>query len=211
MTSQDAESGRRPAVAATGRDRLSSPRTDPATERQRVVQREKEAFRGMRFWTAFFGWLTATGMTVLLVALVGAIAALAGAQQFLRTTGGTQTAGFVSAILVLIILLIAYYCGGYVAGRMARFSGLRQGLAVWLWGIIVAIILGLVGAVAGTQANVISQLGSVPNLPFSPSTITLAGIVSAVLAIIVMLIGALLGGLAGMRYHRRVDRVGLEG
>ena len=211
MTSQDAESGRRPAVAATGRDRLSSPRTDPATERQRVVQREKEAFRGMRFWTAFFGRLTATGMTVLLVALVGAIAALAGAQQFLRTTGGTQTAGFVSAILVLIILLIAYYCGGYVAGRMARFSGLRQGLAVWLWGIIVAIILGIVGAVAGTQANVISQLGSVPNLPFSPSTITLAGIVSAVLAIIVMLIGALLGGLAGMRYHRRVDRVGLEG
>ncbi|MDQ1530344.1 MAG: hypothetical protein QOE37_449 [Microbacteriaceae bacterium] len=211
MTSQDAESGRRPAVAATGRDRLSSPRTDPATERQRVVQREKEAFRGMRFWTAFFGWLTATGMTVLLVALVGAIAALAGAQQFLRTTGGTQTAGFVSAILVLVILLVAYYCGGYVAGRMARFSGLRQGLAVWLWGIIVAIILGLVGAVAGTQANVISQLGSVPNLPFSPSTITLAGIVSAVLALVVMLVGALLGGLAGMRYHRRVDRVGLEG
>jgi hypothetical protein len=210
MTSP-ADRGRTPAVAATDRDRLSSPRTDPVTERQRVVQREKEAFRGMRFWTAFFGWLTATGMTVLLVALVGAIAALAGAQQFLRTTGGTQTAGFVSAILVLVILLIAYYCGGYVAGRMARFSGLRQGLAVWLWGVLVAIILGIVGAVAGTQADVIAQLGSVPNLPFSPSALTLAGIVSAVLALVVMLIGALLGGLAGMRYHRRVDRVGLEG
>ena len=90
-------------------------------------------------------------------------------------------------------------------------AGLRQGLAVWLWGVLVAIILGIVGAVAGTQADVIAQLGSVPNLPFSPSALTLAGIVSAVLALVVMLIGALLGGLAGMRYHRRVDRVGLEG
>jgi hypothetical protein len=211
MSSTDPNPGESPAVAATGRQRLSSPRTDPATERQRVVEREKEAFRGMRFWTAFFGWLTATGMTVLLVALIGAIAALAGAQQFLRTTGGTQTAGFVSAILLFVILLISYYAGGYVAGRMARFSGLLQGFAVWLWAIIVGVILGIVGAVAGTQTNLVAQLGSVPALPFSPSTLTLAGIVSAAIALLVILVGSLLGGLAGMRYHRRVDRVGLEG
>jgi hypothetical protein len=151
-------------------------------------------------------------MAVLLVALVGAIAALAGAQQFLRTTGGTQTAGFVSAILLLVILLVSYYAGGYVAGRMARFSGLKQGVAVWLWGVIVAVVLGIGGTIAGAQANIAGQLGgSVPNLPFSPSTLTLAGVVSAIVALVVMLIGALLGGLAGMRYHRRVDRVGVEG
>jgi hypothetical protein len=209
MTSQDAESGRRPAVAATGRDRLSSPRTDPATERQRVVQREKEAFRGMRFWTAFFGWLTATGMTVVLLALIAAIGALFGAQNLLGSQNA-QAAGIGGVIALLVVLLIAYYCGGYVAGRMARFSGLKQGLAVWLWALIVALLLGIVGAIAGAQNGVQNQLGSVPQLPMSPSTLTVAGIVSALAVIVVTLVGALLGGLAGMRYHRRVDRAGVE-
>jgi hypothetical protein len=178
-----------------------------------VRDRQRAEFGGFNWGSAFFGWLVAIGLGVLLTAIVAA----AGTGIGLTTVGsGTarnnaDTIGVAGGILLVAIAMIAYYCGGYVAGRMARFSGLRQGLAVWLWGIIVAIILGLVGAVAGTQANVISQLGSVPNLPFSPSTITLAGIVSAVLALVVMLVGALLGGLAGMRYHRRVDRVGLEG
>jgi hypothetical protein len=197
----------RPAVAAVDA-RTGSPRTDPVAERLRVLEREREEFGGMRFWTAFFGWLTATGMTVLLIAAVGAVAALFGAQNLLRTSGA-QTAGIASAIALVVILFIGYYCGGYVAGRMARFSGAKQGLAVWLWAVIIAVLLGIVGAVAGTQASVVGQLGSIPNLPLSPSTLTVAGAITAAVALVVMLLGALLGGLAGMRYHRRVDRAGL--
>jgi hypothetical protein len=182
---------------------------------QRVRARQREEYGGINWGAAFFGWLVAVGVAVLLTGILAAAGAAIGLTQpstaNQAVNSSTTTLSLAGAIALLVVLAIAYYCGGYVAGRMARFSGLRQGLAVWLWGIIVAIILGLVGAVAGTQANVISQLGSVPNLPFSPSTITLAGVVSAVLALVVMLVGALLGGLAGMRYHRRVDRVGLEG
>src|SRR5438094_442689 len=77
QTRQEPAPGERPpAVAAGGDARLGSPRTDPETERRRVVEREKEQFSGMRFWTAFFGWLTATGLTVLLIAVVSAVAAL---------------------------------------------------------------------------------------------------------------------------------------
>ncbi|MDH2445020.1 hypothetical protein QDR37_13785 [Amnibacterium sp. CER49] len=198
----------RSAVAAGGDARSDSPRTDPVAERLRVLEREREEFGGMRFWTAFFGWLTATGMTVLLIAAVGAVAALFGAQNLLRTSGA-QTAGIASAVALVVILFVGYYCGGYVAGRMARFSGAKQGLAVWLWAVIIAVLLGIVGAVAGTQASIVGQLGSIPNLPLSPSTLTAAGVVTAAVVLVVMLIGALLGGLAGMRYHRRVDRAGL--
>ena len=34
-------------------------------------------------------------------------------------------------------------------------------------------------------------------------------IVAALLAAVVSLVGAVVGGLAGMRYHRKVDRAGL--
>ncbi len=49
-----------------------------------------------------------------------------------------------------------------------------------------------------------------PQIPISPSTLTVAGIVSALAVLIVTLAGALLGGVAGMRYHRKVDRVGVD-
>jgi hypothetical protein len=43
---------------------------------------------------------------------------------------GTQDAksiGITGGIVLLVILFLADYCGGYVAGRMARFSEARQG------------------------------------------------------------------------------------
>ena len=208
---ENLDSPTRPAVAAGGEARLDSPRTDPAVERERALRREREQFSGMHFWLAFFGWLTATGMTVVLLALVAAVGALFRAQNLLGLQQGVQALGIGGAIALLVVLLIAYYCGGYVAGRMARFSGLKQGLAVWLWAVIVAVLLGIAGAVAGTTTGATNRLGSVAQLPLSPSTLTVAGIVSAVAVLVVTLVGALLGGLAGMRYHRRVDRAGLEG
>jgi uncharacterized membrane protein len=198
----------RAAVAAAGSSRLSSPRTDAETEGMRVVQREKDRFSGMRFFLGFFGWLTATGLTVLLLAVVAGIAALAGVQN---TAGSQQmqAAGIGGAIVLLVVLLIAYFSGGYVAGRMARFSGLKQGLAVWLWAVIIAIVVGVAGAIAGSQSGITDQLSSIPQLPFSTSQMTVAGIASAVAVLVITLVGALLGGLVGMRYHRKVDRAGI--
>ena len=175
----------------------------------RVVQREREQFSGMRFFLGFFGWLTATGLTVLLLAVVAGVSALAGVQNT-TSSQGLQTAGIGGAIVLLVVLLIAYFAGGYVAGRMARFSGVKQGLAVWLWAVIVAIIAGVVGAIASSQTGIASQLGSVAQLPFSASQLTVAGIASAIAVLIITLVGALLGGLVGMRYHRRVDRAGIS-
>ena len=40
-----------------------------------------------------------------------------------------------------MLIFFAYLVGGYAAGRMARFAGAKQGIAVWLWQIM-ALILG---------------------------------------------------------------------
>jgi hypothetical protein len=192
----------------------TEPTNDGRTVRQNVVAREKEEFGGFKFGSAFFGWLTATGTVVLLTALVagaGAALGLGSSPDEVSDAAeqNAETIGIVGAIAVLVILLIAYYCGGYVAGRMARFSGAKQGLAVWLWAVVIAIVVAIIGALAGSQFNVLSNLDTFPRIPIDEGDLTAGGIITAVLAVVVSLAGAVLGGLAGMRYHRKVDRAGL--
>ncbi|GAB3273600.1 hypothetical protein [Microbacterium lacusdiani] len=180
--------------------------------REEVVAREKEEFGGMKFGSAFFGWLCAMGMTVLLTALVAGTGAALGLgaqvdpEQAAEENAGTI--GIVGAIIVLVILFIAYYCGGYVAGRMSRFSGAKQGVAVWLWAIIIAVVVAIITAIAGAQWNILAEVNTFPRLPFNEGELTTLGVITAVGALLVSLGGAVLGGVAGMRFHRKVDKVG---
>jgi hypothetical protein len=180
--------------------------------REEVVAREKEQFGGMKFGTAFFGWLTATGTVALLSALIsgtGAVLGLGVDDAAAASGADPETIGIVGAIGVLLVLLIGYFAGGYVAGRMARFSGAKQGVAVWLWAVIVAIVVAILAAVVGTQFDVLANINAFPRIPVNEGALTLTAIVTVVLAAIASLLGAVLGGLAGMRFHRRVDRAGL--
>lgn len=199
-------------TAPDTRVRADAPASTQAA-RHDVMAREKEQFGGMKFGSAFFGWLCAMGMTVLLTALVaGAGAALGlGAQVDPEevTQENADTIGIVGLVAVAVILLISYYCGGYVAGRMARFSGVKQGVAVWLWAIVIAIVVAIVAAIGGAQWNILANVNTFPRLPFSEGELTTVGVITAVGALLVSLLGAILGGLAGMRYHRKVDEVGL--
>ena len=67
----------------------------------------------------------------------------------------------------------------------------------------------MLGAVAGSKYNVLAQLNSFPRIPVNEGDLTTGGIVAAVAAVAATLGGAILGGLAGMRFHRRVDKTGL--
>ena len=177
-------------------------------DRASVVGREREALGGVKVGSAFFGWLTATGMAVLLTALVTAGGA---AVSLARGNGADtiETIGLTEAIVLLVIFFVAYYCGGYVAGRMARFNGLRQGLAVWVWAIVIAIAVAIAAAVAGDQYDVQSTLNNFPRVPANEGDVTTNGIIAAVAITVVTLVGSAMGGLAGMRFHRRVDKAGL--
>ena len=189
---------------------------DGVPDRHAVVAREKEEHGGIKWGSAFFGWLTAAGTAILVTALLSAIGAavglgaLSGPQQAQQEANqNAETVGIVGGIAILVVLFIAYYAGGYVAGRMARFDGAKQGLAVWLWALVIAIIVAIVVAVAGSEYNVLSQLNSLPRVPISEGDLATGGIITAVAAIVASLGGAILGGLAGMRFHRKVDRTGL--
>ncbi|MGO4238491.1 TIGR04086 family membrane protein [Pseudarthrobacter sp. YAF2] len=192
------------------------PVVDPTlTDRETAIARQKERFGGIKAGSAFFGWLTATGMAVLLTALVAAAGTAVGlanntdvnaaVNQAAQNSG---TVGLVGIIVLLVILFLSYYSGGYVAGRMARFNGAKQGLMVWIWALIAAVVVAILGLVAGQQFNVLANLNSFPRIPVNEGQLTTTSIIAAVVVAAVALVGAVLGGLAGMRFHRKVDRAG---
>jgi hypothetical protein len=214
-------------TTSTGADRLQPEGRDQdprrvdrgdtvVSNRKAVVGREKEEHGGVKIGSAFFGWLTATGMAVLLTALAAAAGTAVGVATDTKIGAATDTAtkevdtvGLVGGIILLVIVFVAYYCGGYVAGRMARFDGLKQGLAVWLWAIVVALVVAAVGAIAGAEYNVLNRLDSFPRLPVGEGDLTTGGLIALAAVLVATLVGALLGGLAGMRFHRSVDKTGL--
>jgi hypothetical protein len=148
---------------------------------------------------------------VLLVALLGAAGVAVGLTQGVPSTDqATQeasTIGVVGGIVLLVILFLAYLAGGYVAGRMARFDGTRQGVAVWVIGLLVVLALALAGLVFGSQYNVLQQL-NLPRIPIDEGTATTGGVIALVAVLVVTLIGAVVGGKLGDRFHRKVDRPG---
>ena len=215
---KDATKGteRQPRIDNPGSPARNSHLSDAARDRQSVVRREKEEYGGVKVGLAFFGWLTATGTAVMLTAFAaaaGTALSLATSTDARRATSQAaqdpKTIGIVGAVILFIVLFVAYYCGGYVAGRMARFHGLRQGLAVWLWALLIAAVVAVLAALAGSQYDVLSKLNSFPRIPVSQGNLTTGGIIALILAAVAALVGALVGGLVGMHFHREVDKAGL--
>lgn len=204
-------------------DRIAAEDLVP-TGRTAVVAAQKDSYGGVKWGSAFFGWLTATGTALLLTALVAAAGTAVGlansagdagravdqAGQAARDPATAQTVGIVGAVVLLVILFLAYYCGGYVAGRMARFNGAKQGVAVWVWAVVIAIAVAVLGAVAGARFDVLASLNGLPRLPINEGALTIGGIIAALAALAAALVGAVLGGLTGMRFHRKVDRAGFD-
>jgi hypothetical protein len=198
----------------------TEPEASPAAQRldrREVVARERKLYGGVKVGAAFFGWLTATGLAVLLTALLaaaGVAVSLAtgtdveGAAD--RAAGDPETIGAAGAIVLLAIFFVAYYCGGYVAGRMARFNGFRQGFAVWVWAVVMAVVVAALVVLGADQYNVLLDLNNFPRIPVDEGDLTTSGVVAAVAVALVSLLGAVLGGSAGMRFHRKVDRAGID-
>jgi len=216
------------ATASRGRDRDGDGIDDsrergvrePVTERRgglggrgAVAARVGRPHVGINWGSAFFGWVAAMGLAVILTALAAAIGAAIGVTQSSSTTQAAdqlsqnaRSIGIGSGIVLAVIIFLAYFCGGYVAARMSRFEGVKQGFAVWAWAVIIAIIVAVIAAVAGAKYDVLSSLNTFPRLPVNQGTLTTGGIIALVAFLLISLLGALLGGRAGMHYHRKLEQ-----
>jgi hypothetical protein len=180
-----------------------------------AVDAQHDRFGGIKWGAAFFGWLSANGLAVILLAILSAAGVAFGLTQVSsagqaadQATQQADTIGITGGIALLVVLFLAYLAGGYVAGRMARFNGPRQGFAVWLMGLLVTIVLAVAGVLLGAKYNVLSSL-NLPRIPVDEGSLTTGGLIALAAVVIGTVLAAVAGGKAGSHYHRKVDRVGL--
>jgi hypothetical protein len=187
-------------------DRPATARTTAPTTAETYAAR-RERFGGADGTAIFFGWLSALGLAALVTAVVAAAGTRLGYATGVDSGDATDNAGTIGiagAAILVAILLIAYYAGGYVAGRMARFDGGRQGLRVWLLGLLVTIAAAVAGWVGGSEYNVLHQL-NLPRIPIDEGDIATGAIITLVAVLLGTLLAAVAGGKAGDRYHRVID------
>lgn len=213
-----------PAEQTTDRQTL----VERTAEHQTVAEmrrRQRFIFGGLNGTTAFFGWLVATGFGALLattLAAAGVVLDFTASAELSESPGGGlevitdpvspevagQTIGLLGGGLFLVVVVIAFYTGGYVAGRMARFDGARQGFGVWVLELLFAVALAGVGAAFGSRYNILAEL-NLPRVPIGEGPLTQAGIVTLAAVALGTLIAAVIGGVRGTHFHRKVDRASM--
>jgi len=157
-------------------------------------------FGGLDLPASLAGTLCALGLTVLLAGLLTGAGSI-GYQKGLTDTDTTLSAG--GLIGGLVVLFLAFLAGGWVAGRMARYDGARNGIMTAVWFLVLAALVSLLGAWLGDKYDFFANV----HLPqwFADNARTLGAVISGVLALVVMLLAGLIGGTLGARYHRRAD------
>ena len=164
------------------------------------VEEAHRRFGGVDVPATIAGALAALGTAVILAGLLAGAGSY-GYQLGLDDAAEKLTAG--GLVGGLATLVVAFLVGGWVAGRVARYDGGRNGLLTALWFVLLAAVTAALGAWAGDKYDVFGNV----NLPqwFDSDALTGAAIATGLLAVAAMLGAGWVGGRLGERYHRRVD------
>lgn len=183
--------------------------SEPILTAATALSMQKSRYSRMHLLPGLLGWL----MTISLMdggqwaiqswlTLTGQTESIEYASVVSRLFSGASNAVPVAAALSVLIFF-AYLVGGYAAGRMARFAGVKQGIAVWLWQIM-ALILGSLATFLAPQLfqNGVASLSLQKLIAGDFAN----GLLAVLLVLALSFLGAILGGLLGRLYHRRVDK-----
>jgi len=184
-----------PAVVETDEARTRS-LIEPASAELR--RRQRAEWGGIDWGAVFFGWVVAVGIGSLAAGLgiaVGEAIAPGEIQADELALDEVDRVTVAGAIAVVVVAMVSYFAGGYVAGRMSRFDGAYQGIAMWSFALLVFAGLAFAGLLAGGEYDVVGRVDFPAVLVATP---------------LLTLLAAVAGGLRGERYHRAVDRTGLR-
>src|SRR5215217_6217996 len=181
---------------------------EAAEERE---DRLRDMYGGVDWLASFLGFVFAAVVGALFSLIAGLVLAPLG---FSLNLGGEIGAAVITGmVLVAVLVFLTYFFGGYVAGRLARFDGGRNGAMLLLWTGVTVLVLALINAVLsgflpeGVSENIDNLI---QNLLFSTigglSGLGIAGVLIFVGALLVALLGGFLGGRLGSRYHAEIDR-----
>jgi len=171
--------------------------------RDRAALARGAGFGRFSFVSVLAGVLVAYGGLAVLLAAAYGTAKATGLNDFsLDDLAKLSLAG---AVVIVAATLISYAFGGYVAGRMARRAGLLNGLAVFVLAVLLVAALGALLAIRDGSDQVAASLrdaGIPTNFGSWSQVSSLAGLGS----LLAMLVGAVLGGKMGERWHSKLTR-----
>lgn len=183
--------------------------SEPILTAATALSMQKSRYSRMQLLPGLLGWLITISL------MDGGLWAI---QSWLTLTGQSESIEYASvvsrlfsgtsnavpvAVALSVLIFFAYLVGGYAAGRMARFAGAKQGIAVWLWQIM-ALILGSLATFLAPQLfqNGVASLSLQKLIAGDFAN----GLLAVLLVLALSFLGAILGGLCGRLYHRRVDK-----
>src|SRR5215208_4110522 len=183
-----------------------------------VEEREdrlRDMYGGVDWLASFLGFVFSVVIASVFSTVAGLVLVPLGFPP--EISGGQLGASVLTGLAVLgVLIFLTYFFGGYVAGRLARFDGGRNGAMVLAWTFIVALILALVtvvfsGFLPAGAAEGIRNLGqgtasAAGSLASSLAGAGVAGIVVAVAALLLALLGGFFGVLLGGTDHTEIDR-----
>src|SRR5690606_20463384 len=115
------------------------------------------------------------------------------------------SSGAAAALASAVVLFLAYLFGGYVAGRMARRSGMLHGALVFVTSIVIAAVVGGLVSAIGDSSQVEDSLRSI-GIPTSWDQVEDVAVAGAIVSLVAVLLGSLLGGMLGERWHTTLAR-----
>lgn len=183
--------------------------SEPILTAATALSMQKSRYSRMHLLPGLLGWLITISL------MDGGLWAI---QSWLTLTGQSESIDYATvvsrlfsgasnavpvAVALSVLIFFAYLVGGYAAGRMARFAGAKQGIAVWLWQIM-ALILGSLATFLTPQLfqNGVASLSLQKLIAGDFAN----GLLAVLLVLALSFLGAILGGLLGRLYHRRVDK-----
>ncbi|HVF15089.1 MAG TPA: YrzE family protein [Acidimicrobiales bacterium] len=147
------------------------------------------------------GVLVAYGAFAVLIGIAAAIVDALNVDTDIVSTDYEQL-GIAGGLILAGILLLSYLFGGYVAGRMARRSGLVNGLLVAILGL--AIAAAVAALVRASDVETINTSLRSLGVPTTADEYGQAFSVAGIASLAAILIGSLLGGSLGERWHGKL-------
>jgi hypothetical protein len=201
---------RAPGHPDTTRDATPYPRGyfEAAEERE---DRLRDMYGGVDWLASFLGFVFAIVLGALFSAVAGLVVVPFGITPDL--SGGQIGASAITGLALLgVLIFLTFFFGGYVAGRLARFDGGRNGAMVLVWMFIVVVILALAAAIfsgflpTGMAEGITNLVGRIVSTAGNLASTGVVGLVTAAAALLLALLGGSLGGRMGSRYHAEIDR-----
>ena len=177
----------------------------PVREEHHAVVPDR-ARGGVSFWSVLSGVLVAFGAFIVLTAIIGAFLAASGVAEGGIQSGQATEAGLAVVIGLIVAQFLAYLWGGYTAGRMARGSGVLNGLLVPILALVFVAVLGaIIAGVTGMSPDAAAADVDSMSLPLPLSDLSELATGLGIGLLVAMLLGGALGGAMGSRWHTKLE------